>query len=292
MIIVRLTGGLGNQMFQYAFGLTLAEKHNSELKLDLSFYSDPVMNIPPRTYDLDIFNISAGIATDEEITGFAKRVKYNLADRALNRVFGVKKSHIREPHFHFSESAYNSPDNVYLSGYWQSTKYFHDIEARLRKELSFREPPSEAAKPILEEIENSESVCVHVRRGDFVTNSFNGLYGREYYDKGAEVIQRSKNDLSFFVFSDDIPWCKQNLKFDGKTTFVDDDFEPVKFRDDLRLMSRCKNFIIANSSFSWWAAWLNEDTTKMVVTPPSWATDPSIDKSEMYLPGWIRIGGI
>jgi hypothetical protein len=138
-------------------------------------------------------------------------------------------------------------------------------------------------------IENSESVCVHVRRGDFVTNTFNGLYGRDYYDAAAKTISRTKSDLSYFVFSDDIPWCRENLAFDGPTTFVDDDFEPVKFRDDLRLMAACKHFIIANSSFSRWAAWLNEDPAKMVVAPSRWATPKDIDKSGMYLPGWIRI---
>jgi hypothetical protein len=278
-------------MFQYAFGLRLAEHHKTELKLDLSFYSDPASFDPPRTYDLDIFNINASIASDSEIRRFAQRVNHDLTDRVLNRIFGPKKTHVREPHYHFSEIAFNSPDNVYLNGYWQSTRYFHDVESRLRQEFSFRDPPCMAAKPILERIESTESVCVHVRRGDFLTNPLNGLHGREYYDKGAEIIRRSKSNLSFFVFSDDIPWCRENLEFNGDMRFMDDDFEPQKFRDDLRLMAACKNFIIANSSFSWWAAWMNQHPAKIVVAPPSWATDPSIDKSEMYLPGWIRISG-
>lgn len=289
MIITRLTGGLGNQMFQYAFGLRLAEKHGTELKLDITFYSDPRFNDPPRTFDLGIFNITATLATDEEIGELSRRVKNDLAERVLSRVLGVKKSHVREPHYHFSEEAFNSPDDVYLNGYWQSTKYFQDIYAKLRQEFSFKDPPCEKAKPILERIEGTESVCVHVRRGDFLTNPLNGIHGTEYYDKGSEIIQKAKTGAAFFVFSDDIPWCKQNLHFNGETTYVDDDFEPFKFRDDLRLMSRCKNFVIANSSFSWWAAWLSESPDKVVVAPPSWAADPTIDKSEMYLPGWIRV---
>jgi len=289
MIIVGLTGGLGNQMFQYAFGFRLAEHHKTELKLDLGHYSDPKLNFPTRTFDLGIFNITAGIATDKEVKKFSKRVGHDLTDKLLGRVLGVKASHIREPHFHFSQEAFESPDNVYLSGYWQSEKYFRDVEDQLREEFSFRDPPCEAAKPLLEKIKDSESVCVHVRRGDFVTNTFNGLYGRDYYDTGAEIISQLKPRLSYFVFSDDIPWCRENLSFEGETTFVDHDFGPNKFRDDLRLMSACKHFIIANSSFSWWAVWLNGRSDKTVVAPSRWATPTDIDKSDMYLPGWIRI---
>jgi hypothetical protein len=289
MIITRLTGGLGNQMFQYAFGLELATRHKTELKLDISSYSNPALNIPPRTYDLYIFNVTATIASEAEIRTLAKRVNHDLTDRLLNRVLGVKATHIREPHFHFSQDAFGSPDNVYLNGYWQSDKYFRAVECQLRQEFTFRDPPCESARRILDKIENSESVCVHVRRGDFVTNPFNGLYGKEYYDAGAEIISKTKSGLSFFVFSDDIPWCRENLAFDGETVFVEDEFEPVKFRDDLRLMAACKHFIIANSSFSWWAAWLNNGADKIVVAPSRWATPTDIDKSDMYLPGWIKI---
>jgi hypothetical protein len=289
MIIVRLTGGLGNQMFQYAFGRALAERHETELKLDLNFYSDPKWNnVPFRTYDLDIFNIREILATEDEIASLARRVRHDLADRVLNRLLGTKRSHIREPHFHFSQTTFDAPDNVYLSGYWQSEKYFAGVRDLLRGEFSFREDPSARAVEILREIKSTNSICVHVRRGDFVTNPLSGHYGVEYYKKGEEIILSKVNDPTFFVFSDDIDWCKANLNFKGPTSFVSDDFGSRKFRDDLRLMSACKHLIVANSSFSWWAAWLNENP-ETVIAPNKWVTDVSFDTSDLIPSGWIRI---
>lgn len=290
MIITRISGGLGNQMFQYAFGRELAVRHNTELKMDIGVYTDPKQrHEPERNYDLDIFNICATVASDEEILVAAKRVRNDIADRVLNRLLGVKKGHIREPHFHFSQDAYNSGDGAYLSGYWQSTKYFRESEQLLRSEFTFRDPMSENARPIFDKIGQTNSVCVHVRRGDFVVNPLNGLYGPDYYRKGEELISQRVTNPHYFVFSDDIEWCRANLTFAGPTRFVDDDFGPRKFRDDLRLMSACKHFMIANSSFSWWAAWLNPDPDKTVIAPTEWFRDPSLDTKDLIPKEWLRI---
>ena len=276
-------------MFQYAFGRQLADRHKTELKMDIGVYSEPALNFPQRTYDLGIFNIPERFATEGEIFRLANRTRNKVVDKLLNRVLGTKPSHVREPHYHFSQAALDSPDNVYLSGYWQSERYFRDVESQLREEFTFRDPMSPTAEPIYDKIKTSQSVCVHVRRGDFLTNPLNGLYGQEYYSEGAAIIARSNSDLSFFVFSDDLEWCNENLRFDGDTTFVDDDFGGMKFRDDLRLMSSCKHFIIANSSFSWWAVWLNRNPSRVVVAPRAWVTDSSMDTSDLYPADWIRI---
>ncbi len=289
MIITRLTGGLGNQMFQYAFGRQLAESHRTELKLDLGFYSNPKWNIPVRTYDLDIFNIREALATEDETTRLAKRVRNDLTDRAFNRLFGTKSSHIREPHFHFSQAALDLPDNIYISGYWQSEKYFVGVSDLLRREFTFRDEPSESAAAILTRIQSTNSVCVHVRRGDFLVNPLNGLYGVEYYKKGEEIVSLEVVDPVFYVFSNDMDWCQANLKFDAPTVFVSDDFGERKFRDDLRLMSACKHFIIANSSFSWWAVWLAANNERLVVSPTEWFADPALDTKDLFPKSWIRI---
>jgi hypothetical protein len=290
MIISRISGGLGNQMFQYAFGRELALRHNTEFKLDLGVYTDPKLREePPRTFDLDIFNISASVASDEEIFRLAKRVRNRLADRVLNRLLGVKNGHIRESHFHFSDGAYNSSDGVYLSGYWQSPKYFREAEHLLRDEFTFRDPMSENARPIFDEIARANSVCVHVRRGDFLVNPLNGLYGVDYYQKAEDLLSERIPDPHYFVFSDDIEWCRSNLSFAGPTRFVDDDFGRRKFRDDLRLMSACKHFVIANSSFSWWAAWLNPASDKTVIAPTDWFRDPSLNTKDLMPKEWLRI---
>lgn len=290
MIITRITGGLGNQMFQYAFGRELAERHDTELKLDLGVYTDPRQRQEPeRTYDLDIFNIRATAASEDEIFRLAKRLRNDIADRVLNRLLGVKAGHIREPHFHFSHQAYDSSDNVYLSGYWQSPKYFRETEHLLRGEFTFRDPMSDNAVPIFDSISSTNSVCVHVRRGDFVINPINGLYGADYYKKAEELVLERVSDPHYFVFSDDIEWCRSNLSFAGRTHFVDDDFGPRKFRDDLRLMSACKHFVIANSSFSWWAAWLNAEPEKTVIAPAEWFRDPALDTKDLIPEEWLRI---
>lgn len=287
-----MTGGLGNQMFQYAFGRRLAEKHSAELKLDLGFYSDKKLNSSygaVREYDLEMFNIREAIATDDEIARLSKRTTNRQIDRLLDKILGVKETVLREPHYHFSQAAFNAPDNRYLIGYWQSEKYFADIENVIRADFTFREPPSKKASEILERVKNSNSVGVHVRRGDFLVHPLNGVYGVDYYRIGEQHITERVSDPHYFVFSDDIEWCRDNLRFAGPTEFVDDEFDGHKLRDDFRLISACKHFIIANSSFSWWAAWLGENADKVVVAPHSWALDQTIDKSEMYLPGWIRV---
>jgi hypothetical protein len=289
VIVSRLAGGLGNQMFQYAFGRELAERHEAKLKLDLGFYSNEKLNKPVRTFDLNIFNIYADIATPDEVFQLSKRTRIEIADRALNRLFGVKSSHIREPHIHFSNAVFESPDNVYLSGYWASEKYFADVTSTLRQEFTFRDPPTSNACRILDKIESTNSICVHVRRADFLTNPTSGFHGVEYFEKAEGILLERLPDRTYFVFSDDIDWCRETLVFGGRTIFVSDDFGEHKARDDFRLMSSCKHFIIPNSTFSWWAAWLSHNSDKIVVAPKRWLADTSIDTSDILPPAWYRI---
>jgi hypothetical protein len=128
-----------------------------------------------------------------------------------------------------------------------------------------------------------------VRRTDFLTNPLNGFYEVDYYRRAEELIREHVPHPSYFVFSDDMEWCESNLSFAGPTQFVSQDFGPLKFRDDLRLMSACKHFVVANSSFSWWAAWLNPDQTKMVIAPRAWFADQSLDTKDLIPESWIRI---
>jgi hypothetical protein len=289
MIISRLTGGLGNQLFQYAFGRELAERHHTQLKLDLSCFSNERFNVPVRTYALDIFNIKAEKATPDEIFRLSQRTRFDIPDRVLNRLLGVKKSHIREPHTNFSSAAFESPDNVYISGYWQSEKYFADVVPLLRQELTLKDPPAETARPILDRIESTNSIGVHVRRGDFLTNPTNGIHGVDYFKRAERILSEKFADRTYFVFSDDLDWCQGNLAFDGPTIFVTEDFGENKLRDDFRLMASCKNFIIPNSSFSWWAAWLAPNPDKTVIAPRRWLADASMDTSDVVPRDWVRV---
>ena len=168
MIITKLMGGLGNQMFQYAFGRYLAHRHHTDLKLDIQFLLDrtPRKGFQVfRNYDLDIFNVKGSFASKEEVFRLTRRFKSDLLDKVSNRVLGLKKTYLAEPHFHFSPSAFNAPDNVYISGYWQSEKYFAPIESTIRADFTYKNDMRLPSKEVLHQIRNANSVCVNVRRG-------------------------------------------------------------------------------------------------------------------------------
>jgi Glycosyl transferase family 11 len=292
MIIVKLMGGLGNQMFQYAFGRYLAHIHQAELKLDLSFLSDRTPRKGHqvfRNYDLDIFNVKENFATPKEVFHLSKRFRIPFFDKVLNKILGVKKSYLREPHFHFSENMYNAPDNVYLEGYWQTEKYFAPVRSIIRSDFTYKNEWGAPVKELLAQINQANSVCVNVRRGDFVVNSFHGAYGIDYFQKAGEIIKNKIAHPTYFIFSDDMEWCEGNLKFAGPTVFVSHRFAGEKFRDYLRLMTACKHFIIPNSSFAWWAVWLNENPDKIVIAPEKWFNDSRVDTKDLAPPGWIRL---
>src|SRR5262249_12175713 len=285
-------GGMGNQMFQYAFGRRLAHKHGTELKFDLGFFEDQDQSNPDhvvRRYDLDIFNVTGTPASDREISRLARRTDIDLVERLMNRILGPRSSHIREPHFHYSEAAFRAKDDVYLDGYWQSGKYFADAEDLIRSDFTFREDLTAPARALLSEIETSESVCVNVRRGDFVTNPFHGTLGQDYYGEGEGIVKRSASEPTFFVFSDEVEWCEANLRFDGPTVYVSHEYAGRKFQDYIRLMAACRHFIIPNSSFAWWAVWFNRNTDRTVVAPTNSFSDPTLDPKDLVPPTLIRI---
>jgi hypothetical protein len=178
---------------------------------------------------------------------------------------------------------------VYLEGYWQSEKYFSDIDSLIRSDFSFREEMSDQAKEMLRTIENETSICVNVRRGDFVTNHRHGWHGVEYIKKAENIIKQKVGDHRFFVFSDEIDWCEENLKFDAPAVFVGHDHAGRKFQDYLRLMAACKHFIIPNSSFAWWAVWFNQNVERIVIAPKVWFNVESLSTKDLIPTDWIRI---
>jgi len=292
MIIIKLMGGLGNQMFQYAFGRHLQEKHQTHLKFDTSEFelTSGGPAFVPRKYDLDIFGINVEVASSREVSRFRDRVGLPPIDRALDRVLGRKKTYIFElPIFNFVEERYNAPDNTYLEGYWQTEKYFADIRELIRREFSFAEELSGNAEGLMNEIVGSNSICVNVRRGDFVINDRHGWYGSDYFSRGEAMMDGRFSDHQFYVFSDDVEWCRENLRFSKPTVFVGHEFAGRKFQDYLRLMSACKHFIIPNSSFAWWAVWFNQDPDKIVVAPKKWFNVEELDTTDLFQPGWILI---
>lgn len=292
MIIVKLAGGLGNQMFQYAFAKYLSLKHNAVLKADTEFLMKRTnlrKSFVFRDYDLDIFNLQLETATKQEVKNF-KWTPLEAADKILNKAIGFKKGYIVEPHFHFSEKCYAAGDNSYLEGYWQSEKYFAAISNTLKAEdFIFRKQIGDNCEQLMGQIVNCNSVCVNVRRGDFVTNPHHGTCNNGYYKNGEEIIITKINYPHFFVFSDEIDWCRDNLKFNGSVTYVGHEYAGKKFQDYLRLMAACKHFIIPNSSFAWWAVWLNDQKQKIVIAPKYWFGDKTRNTTDLIESDWITL---
>lgn len=293
MIVTKLMGGMGNQMFQYAFAKHLATKHNVRLKIDTSFLLDRIPredSFVYRNYDLDIFNLSAEVATATEIAALTHRISNEFANKLLNKLIGRKHTHVFEPQFNFSKKCFLASANSYLEGYWQTEKYFKPIDELLRKyDFSFKNPMSPLALTLGSIIQLSSAICVNIRRGDFVTNDFHGALGVDYYRNAEMFIRAEVTDPHYFVFSDDLDWCRENISFVGNVTYVGHEFAGDKFQDYLQLMIMCKHFVIPNSSFAWWAAWLNTSNSKMVIAPKKWFNNPTWDTRDLTPNEWIKI---
>lgn len=290
MIIVRLIGGLGNQMFQYALGRQLAVKNNTTLKLDIQAFKDYKL----RNYDLDCFNILGNIATPDDLSGFipsSDRLISKIGKHISVRLKGVQQiQYIKEQTFSFQPEILDLEDNVYLDGYWQSEKYFFDIKNIIRKDFTVKLPPDPINESIMKEIAECESVSIHIRRGDYVsnpiTNQYHGFLGLEYYQKAIRLILEKVGSPHFFVFSDDPEWASENIKTDSPITYIKHNGD--KNYEDLRLMSTCKHHIIANSSFSWWGSWLSRNEEKTVIAPKKWF-NAILDIKDIYLDSWHKI---
>jgi hypothetical protein len=291
MIITKIMGGLGNQMFQYAVGRSLALKNTTDLKLDISHYSQQPEDSPEvtRSFDLDIFNIQASIASGDEVMRLAGRSRSDVVNKVLRKILGPRSSHFVERTYLYDPDVLKLPDNTYLDGYFQTEKYFCDIEEIIRTDFTFKDEMSLNAMKLAGQIDASNSVCVHVRRTDFLTNSAFGGQDVDYFERGETIISSRISEPKYFVFSDDIEWCQDNLSFQSEAIFVADDFGPRKFRDDLRLMVRCKNYIISNSSFAWWAVWLNRIRDKIVIAPTTWVHHPDYPSDDLLPHSWLRV---
>ena len=291
MVIVKLRGGLGNQMFQYATGLRLANSNGLVLKIDLSDFQKPQKNGTQRPFFLDRFNTTAGKATPQDVKLFFPGSFPQKAWTFFLTSLGKKKSTavIREKQFHFDPNVMKISGNVYLDGYWQSEKYFLDIRKVLLEEFSSRYPLDSQNRPIADQIASSVAVSVHVRRGDYVscakTADYHGVCSVDYYQLGISVIfQRVKNPV-FFVFSDDPAWARANIKTYAPMVFIDHNGSD-NASEDFRLMSLCRHHIISNSTFSWWGAWLSKYSDKIVLAPKRWFVDPNINTNDLIPKTW------
>lgn len=278
MITIRLMGGLGNQMFQYAAARSLAERQHSKLALDLSWFDqDFDVESTARKYELDCFRL------DQSTQKFAK----GLIGRLTNKF----SQSYNEPHFHYDENFFSLASNATLSGYFQSEKYFSEIRPRLLADFHWVRQAEGINKDLVKNLEeDTKSVSVHVRRGDYVTNAAaaktHGLAGVAYYRKAVELISKDIPQPNLYVFSDDPDWCKKHLTFKQPTIYIAHNTDGA---EDLRLMRLCRHNVIANSSFSWWGAWLNENPDKQVIAPQAWFANAEHSTKDLIPSSWRQI---
>jgi len=291
MVITRLIGGLGNQMFQYAVGRRLAHVLGTELKLDITEFDNYKFRTF-RTYSLGNFNIREKFASPKEVAALARpTILERMRAKVLRRPPRPPQTYIREKHFHFDPEILRLPDGVYLEGYWQSEKYFADIAGIIPQEFTVKTPQRGKDKKLAEMIAATESVGIHIRRGDYVsnphTNQVHGVCALDYYLRCVEFINSKVKNAHFFVFSDNPQWVAENLKLPFSMTIVNHN-NSSKAYEDLRLISQCKHHIIANSSFSWWGAWLNPRKDKMVFAPKQWFGKSKASTQDLIPTQWLR----
>lgn len=291
MVIVKLVGGLGNQMFQYAAGISLSVKLNTNLFLDISAYSKK----HSRDYRLnDAFNVKESLADGYLLkkihSPHYRMMNWLLSSIDSNNKIGLIRRYC-EPHFHYTEEFKYISNNTYLEGYWQSERYFSPYADKIRESFQFSSQLSSKAKFFLNKIQSGQAtpVSLHIRRGDYVSNpSFNktfGVCGIDYYENAINKIKSKVGDIFIFIFSDDITWVKKNIKFNTPYSIVDSEITDY---ETIQLMSMCSHHIIANSSFSWWGAWLNKNN-KIVIAPKKWFDNSERNTKDLIPKDWIQI---
>lgn len=288
MIITRLIGGLGNQLFQYAIGRHLAIRNNTELKLDLSAFQ----TYDRRKYLLSHFQIVECIATPSELRWINQALSVVDYFRYPIRSFSGSPRILKERAFEFQADVLSANGDLLLDGYWQSPDYFTDIETIIRQEFRLNMPIDGLNREMAQRISSANAISVHIRRGDYVSMpdaaAFHGVCSLTYYHTALQMMADTIPNPVFFVFSDEPEWVRENLKTKCEMHYVNHNStdEP---QEDLRLMTLCQHHIVANSSFSWWGAWLNLNPEKQVIAPDPWFANQSVNTSTLLPNGWKRI---
>ncbi len=281
MIITKINGGLGNQMFQYAVAKAIAIKNNDIFKLDITDYETYKLH---NGYRLNIFRIDEKIANINDIQklkGFD-----NLFYKILRKLnLYTKRSHYKERERTIFDTNVFNEKNIYLDGYWQNEKYFLDIREELLKDFTPKENNTTIVDSYLKQISNINSVSIHVRRGDYSKHPEIGILDISYYKNAIKYINDKIDNPSFFIFSNDLEWCEKNFDFIENKLFINDTKTEI---EDMTVMKNCKHNIVANSSFSWWSAWLNRNTNKIVIAPKKWRALDN-HKYSWLANGWIEL---
>jgi len=279
-------------MFQYAAACALAQAKGQELRLDLDGFANYPLHCG---FELArVFGCQVREAKPAELRAVLGWRAHALARRVLRQPrFGWLRGDrfIVEPHFHYWPDIKHVPVDCYLAGYWQSEKYFSEAAGLIRADFTFKQHLENRNATLAEQIGRVNAVSLHIRRGDYVkdpkTAATHGVCSPDYYREAIQYIAAHIEQPHFFIFSDDPDWVRENFRIDIPCSYVDHNCGAESY-NDMRLMSLCRHHIIANSSFSWWGAWLNPDPDKLVIAPRKWFANAK-DVSDLFPEGWVTL---
>lgn len=292
-IITHIQGGLGNQLFQYATARSLALQKNATLSLDCGWYLKSYKDVTPRKFHLNDLNIKDVLIYLEESINRPKKIR-----RFFQRFWPLNPYiFLEKKPYYFDASLCKSPafrlQTLYLMGYWQSYKYFAAIKNILQEEIRPKKPLDTHYQNYLNKIKATQSAMIHIRRGDYINlesaSKIHGFIGINYYVRGMRILLEKNPDTHFFVFSDDINWALENIPNQNRCTFIKSLNTDDDAIQELELMTHCQNHLIANSSLSWWAAWLGNKKGGTVICPSKWISDPHQDFSDLLPAEWHQI---
>ncbi len=290
-VVVSLYGGLGNQLFQYAAGLAIAQRQQAALMFDLNWFETVKTNqkLTSRCYALSPFGVKHKSLPLKNKRSFYFKLARHFS-LPVKDSLGIPIYF--EKHYHFDDQLEQMSLPIHLDGYWQSYRYFESVKPLLTKQIAQPGQMDKVNQAMLKDIQSSHSVCLHVRRGDYVSNPSaakqHGTCSIAYYHAAIKEMVARQPSVKFFIFSDDIAWAKSSLKFTGEHAFVDINGDQ-DVHLDLWLMCACRDFIIANSSLSWWAAWLSQHQEKYVIAPALWFASGKQNTNDLVPKSWKRL---
>ena len=291
MKIIRIGSGLGNQMFQYALYRSFLLK-SIVAKVDVVSRLSVIRHQHEFGSLFDVFGNAERVeANSHEIAQLSDNNR-TLFHKVKRRLIGLKKTHFFEKSLPFDAKIFSMPEDLYLQGYWQTEKYFKDCESDIRAQLRFPQLNDSKNLELLNLIQQSNSVGIHVRKGsDYQTALRSGLCNATYYIKATEFIEKRVKNPTFFIFTDNKTWVLENLKIPNMKIIDHNPTSGIGNYLDMQLMASCKSNIIANSSYSWWAAWLNPNPLKIVIGPEKWFnfSGPEYDSTDIMPSQWISL---